>query len=225
MNHFPITIVDDFYDHPDDVRNYALSLDYEKSSTGDWPGERSELLSNINEKLFTEFGKKILSLFFDLDEVELECDINTGFQKIHSLSKDENDIRNQGWIHLDDESFLSGVIYLNPDPKQNWGTSIYNLKKGKIDNSTQNTKFLHYSNSSLFDITEYEKEKQEYNNKFIETIKIENVYNRLIIFEKGVYHGVPNYYSDDDCRLTQVFFIPKLKCSKKSPILRSKTCQ
>lgn len=227
MKNFPVTVVDDFYEDPDYIRQYALSLDYTPSNTGDWPGFRTEPLSNINSELFESFGKKILSLFFDLDNIEIECDITTGFQKIYPFSPKKYDIKNSGWIHLDQESILSGVIYLNPEPEENTGTSFFKLKPGEIDDGTQHTKFLHYSNSSDFNEEDYIKEKENFDNKFIETIRIENQYNRLIVFENGIYHGVPSYFrSKTDPRLTQVFFISSIRSSSKSPLLRIKhsTC-
>jgi len=223
MKNFPLTIIDDFYKDPDYIREYALSLDYTPSTNGDWPGLRTEPLANINPKLFELFGNKILSLFFDLDNINIECDIVTGFQKIYPLSPEKYDIKNTGWIHLDQESVLSGVIYLNPEPEENSGTSFYKLKNGEIDDGTQNTKFLHYSNSTNFNEEDYIKEKTNFDNKFIETIRVENQYNRLIIFEDGIYHGVPSYFSTkNDPRLTQVFFISSIQSSAKSPLLKMK---
>ena len=98
------------------------------------------------------------------------------------------------------------------------------MKPNEVDDCTQKTKFLHYSESEDFNEEEYIEEKTRNNNKFVESIRVENVYNRLIIFEGGVYHGVPSFYSDDDeARLTQVFFVKKLTSSNSNyPIIRSR---
>ena len=45
---YPITCVDNFFDTPDDIKNYAKTLDYNYSKEGKWPGERSNHLHEIN---------------------------------------------------------------------------------------------------------------------------------------------------------------------------------
>jgi len=223
MKKFPVTIVDNFYENPDLVREYALSLSYQSSKTGKYPGSRTKLLSIQNERFSRIFSKKLFSLFFDYETTKLAWNVETTFQKINSFSEEEKNIKNSGWIHADDDTVFAGVVYLNPDPKPNWGTSIYTLKPNEIDDCLQKTKFLHYSNSPDFNEIEHEKEKNFNNNKFVESIRVENVYNRIIIFEGGVYHGVPSYYSnDDEPRLTQVFFVKNLNSSVFSPIIRSR---
>lgn len=222
MKKFPITIVDDFYENPGLVRNFALSLEYYESD-GRWPGLRSDLISKLNPTLFETFNSKIFSLFYDFDTSKLEWEVNTIFQKIKSFSNVKDNIKNNGWIHKD-ECLLSGVIYLNPNPQPNSGTSIYSLREGHVDDCPQITKNLHYSNSSEFDELEYKKEKTYNNGKFIETIKIENVYNRMILFERGIFHGVPSYYCEsNEPRLTQVFFVEYLNASSLFPIIRSRS--
>ena len=100
---------------------------------------------------------------------------------------------------------------------------IYTLKSGESDDCPQKTKFLHHLGSENFNESEYEAEKKFNNNKFTESIRVENVYNRIIMFEGGVYHGVPSYYSDNnEPRLTQVFFVKNLNSSVFSPIIRSR---
>lgn len=223
MKRFPVTILDNFYENPDLVRQFALSLPYYATEDGRWPGARSDQLSEVNRSFFDTFCKKILTLFYDFNSTQIEWDMETSFQQVVSYSPIKNNILNHGWIHSDDAIF-SGVIYLNPDSKDGWGTSIYKLKPNEIDDCPQKTKFLHYSESKDFDEDEHEIEKSYNNNKFVESIRVENVYNRLILFEGGEYHGVPTFYSDDDePRLTQVFFIKKLKSTNSlEPVVRSK---
>lgn len=224
MKKFPVTIVDDFYETPDLIREYALSLPYYATEDGRWPGARSPQISEVNKKLFETFNNKLFSLFFDFEKTGLEWCVESSFQQVDSFSEDKNNIKNDGWIHSDGDAIFSGVVYLNPNPKPDWGTSVYKLKPNEVDDCTQKTKFLHYSESEDFNEEEYIEEKTRNNNKFVESIRVENVYNRLIIFEGGVYHGVPSFYSDDDeARLTQVFFVKKLTSSNSNyPIIRSR---
>lgn len=222
MKKFPITIVDNFYENPDLVRDYALSLDYNSSIDGRWPGTRTEHLGLINRNFFQTFTNKLFSLFFDFEKTDLDWQVETSFQKISPFGKNRDNILNDGWIHHDSYHF-SGIIYLNPDDSLYSGTNIYRLKSGESADCPQKTKFLHYSGSKNFDEKEYELEKQYNNDKFEETVVIKNVYNRLVLFEGGVYHGVPTYYTESgESRLTQVFFVNELISSSMFPIVRSK---
>jgi hypothetical protein len=221
MKKFPVTVIDNFYDNPDLVRNIALSLEYSPSEDGRWPGVRTENLNIVAEKLFNQFSAKLFSLFFDLKKTDVDGSIETSFQKIRPFSPDKEDIKNSGWIH-GDSSVFSGVIYLNPDDSLHSGTSIYTLKSGEKSNYSQITKCLHYLGKD-FDEEEYTIEKNNNNGGFRETIRIENVYNRLVLFEHMVPHGVPTYYTESDQpRLTQTFFVTELTSSTMFPIIRSK---
>ena len=48
MSLIPTSCVDDFYEDPDSIREYALSLDYKKEK-GNYPGVRTKDLSYINK--------------------------------------------------------------------------------------------------------------------------------------------------------------------------------
>ena len=56
---FPILCVDDFYTNPDEVREFALSLEY-NGKEGNFPGMRTKELHLINEKFFGSFLFKIV---------------------------------------------------------------------------------------------------------------------------------------------------------------------
>jgi len=220
MKKFPITIVDNFYETPNLVRNFALSCDWTKTD-GAWPGQRTQQLSVIDSDFFNLFSSKLISLFYDFDKSAVEWSIDTSFQKVSCFSSKKEDIKNDGWIHADNCIF-SGVIYLNPNPKPGWGTSIYSLKPGEEKELQQELKFDHYLGKEI-DEKEYELQKRSNNDKFVETVRINNVYNRLILFEGGEYHGVPTFYSDEsEERLTQVFFVNALNSQGHYPIVRSK---
>jgi hypothetical protein len=229
MKQFPITIVDNFYEDPDLVRDFALSLEYhsaaEKYRTtgydGMWPGVRTKLISDIDQLFYNTFTRKLFGLFFDFDTTNIQFDIETKFQKINSFSNDRNHIKNLGWVHCDPAIFTA-VVYLNPDDHLYSGTSIYKLKDGNEANETLKNFSLRHLGEK-YNEKEYEIEKKNHNGKFVETVKIENVYNRLVLFERGVYHGVPTYYSEsNNPRLTQISFVYNLNSSIQFPIERSK---
>ena len=83
MNYYPITVVDNFYENPDLVRDYALSLNYRSSADGKWPGVRTNEIADLNPRFFKMFVDKILSLFFDLEYTIIDWEVETHFQKIN----------------------------------------------------------------------------------------------------------------------------------------------
>jgi hypothetical protein len=102
------------------------------------------------------------------------------------------------------------------------GTSEKIIMPGEEKELQQELKFDHYLGKEI-DEKEYELQKRNNNDKFVETVRINNVYNRLILFEGGEYHGVPTFYSDEsEERLTQVFFVNALNSQDPYPIVRSK---
>ena len=222
MKKFPVTILDNFYENPDLVRQFALSLDYTDDGSGDWPGKRSLPLHEVNRSFFTTFCNKLFNLFYDLDYQGINYSVNTTFQSITNYSENPISELNTGWTHADVSCLLAGVIYLNPNPEKNSGTNIYSRIDGENTDLIQSEKNKLYLEKEPVTESEYAKQILENNNKFEETISIKNVYNRMILFEGGVFHGVPSYYSSSsEPRLTQVFFVHKVE-GQRYPVVRSK---
>ena len=92
---------DNFYDDPDAVRDYALSLDY--SRCGVFPGVRTEALHKFDKEFFYRSCHKFLSLFLDLDFEKVEWQILSQFQKIYRYSEDKSSPSNIGWVHSDSD--------------------------------------------------------------------------------------------------------------------------
>ena len=62
----PITVVDNFFKNPDEIRKVALNLGYE--IRGHHPGFRSDQLQLLNPNLYSLIAKKIFSLFMNLEK-------------------------------------------------------------------------------------------------------------------------------------------------------------
>ena len=60
----------------------------------------------------------------------------------------------------------------------------------------------------------------EHNSSFVETIKFNNLYNRLICFDSTQAHGVNSFHTSVEPRLTQVFFVFELESTIEPPIIR-----
>ena len=232
---FPISCFDDFYKDPDRVREWALGLEYRKD--GMYPGLRTQCLSQIYSDFYDISCRKFLSMFDDFDKpsTEVEWVITTYFQKIWRFSPDPDSIRNKGWIHTDGNVVLAGVVYLNPDPDPNAGTSIYTKRKDAIipewmiyeEGVPNKSKFIQDVlqsdvSSPLDSIKDYDKGLKENNDMYELTLEIKNKYNRMIAYDGDQWHGQSTYWMDnEDCRLTQVYFVEQLNCfNQKFPNVR-----
>lgn len=207
---FPIICVDDFYEDPDIVRKYALSLDYFKDDNATYPGLRTKQLSQINPTFFNDFCFKILSLFFNSEKDKVNVNVSTTFQKIYpyNCSKKYKEIINSGWVHKDVYADFAGVIYLNPNPNLSSGTSIYELKKNQNEKFDFSIRDKFYNKEENICENQYVKEKINHNSKFYKTLEVKNQYNRLLVYDSCYWHSQSKFLMDtEDFRLTQVFFV------------------
>ena len=62
---FPVCI-DNFFDNPDEIREWALSLPKEKSDDGHWPGVRTSPLHILDKQFHNTLFLKVLASYFDL---------------------------------------------------------------------------------------------------------------------------------------------------------------
>jgi hypothetical protein len=216
MKNIPALCVDNFYSDPDRIREWALSLDFIDVEDKTSPGLRTQMLHLIDRDFFDEFCKKLFSIFFDLENTDIKYRVQTSFQLVESMSPDPNSPKNQGWVHFDTNTIFAGVIFLTPEIDLNCGTSIFKLvEPNKLDMS--NAKIDFYRNGIDND---YDRRITEHRQAYIETIKFNNVYNRLICFDTECAHGVNSFYSTTEPRLTQVFFVEEINTDIPPPIVR-----
>ena len=203
MHIYPVTVVDNFFTEPDAIRKYALSLPY-SNEYYNYPGVRTETLSELNPKLFHTLGNSILSLF--TSNCPSSFNMDCFFQKITpTFDKDKWEVTNRGWIHRDSKHLFGGVIYLNPNPDPDAGTSIYKSTTGlnRMTDEETNVK-MNWFNGTLKDKAYYSKVYSQFHKQFTETVTVKNVYNRLILFDCTTFHGVPTHGIKE--RLTLPFF-------------------
>jgi len=242
MNNFPTICIDNFYDNPDEIRNFALTLEFKKNN-GNFPGVRSEEICKLNRNLYNKFCEKLLSIFYNFTNEYVEWNIDTRFQKIYPYSKDKNSLLNSGWYHMDSDSTIAaGVIYLNPESNLDSGTTIgrlknietafqdyfwrdsfYRSKLPEIEFNTDKDIFPKCENAP--DLNIYQHEMLIHNSKFEKTLEFKNVYNRLVMYDGEYFHRESNFFANEyEPRLTQVFFINAIPKNKK-PIERMKDVQ
>lgn len=226
MNFFA-TCVDNFFEDPDKIRNFALSLDF--SEDGTYPGYRTKHLHEIDINLYELISKKILYSIYNFENEVKSYHISMSFQKISPYSEDIIDEINCGWYHVDDDSLASGVIYLNQNSYPFAGTSIA-LPHSSYDDSKCDFQYflknIFYSNlytDPNFDRKEYRLIKMRHSLNFEKTIEFKNNYNRMILYDGHYYHRESSFWANDhEPRLTLVFFIKKLEVDN-FPVQRKNT--
>lgn len=211
---FPLCI-DNFFDEPDMIREWANSLPKERSEDGSWPGYRTLPLHEIDREFQVSLVLKILSAYYDLKYTNVSwTSCNAYFHVIPKYSEDTNSLSNVGWVHQDEETDLAGIVYLTPNADVNSGTSLFNLKK-EYENS-----YLRFSNNPQkhamyngmrVDEEEYKKALYQHNDKFVETARFGNVYNRLVMYSAQEYHRINSFVTNSEDRMTFVFFMRGIK--------------
>ena len=199
---YPLIIKDDFFKDPDSIAKIIKEVDYsvvEKS----YPGVRSKTIHELNLKLFLYISQQIFLLLHD--KFPDSYNMSMRFQKIKPFDEgDKWNRKNLGWIHRDNCLF-GGLIYLDKNPDKDAGTGIYESKYG-YDVQTEESMFykeLLY-NGKLIDNGQYEDAYDIVADQYKETLRVPNVYNRLVLIPGDQMHGMTTI--GDKERNTIVFF-------------------
>jgi hypothetical protein len=196
---FPTVIVDNFFETPEAIRSWALTFEFFKGNRGNWSGLRSEIL-NINHVDFHHLVcRKLIPHIPNYNFFEyFDCSFH--------ICK-ERDIG--GWVHQDsDDLDVAGMVYLNPEPPQNSGTWLYDRLKDRKDVDYVN-EFVTAANAESDEIVvQYEKYRNECNSHFTPNLKVENRFNRMLLFDARQFHSAADFFgtTNEDSRLTLVFF-------------------
>lgn len=217
MKLYPVTVISDFYENPDEIRKYALAQKYTychemKGIEYVFPGSRTKELRELSHSLYEKVCKKLISVFHIPEHDVMRWQINTSFQIVEGEY-------NHGLIHQDQNTVFAGVLYLTPDAPLDSGTSLFR-KNASYDED------LYWKRIKENDERFKRKEPIDfsYHGMFDEVVRVNNVYNSLILFEGDIHHCANQFFgkTKQDSRLAQVFFITKIDANKESsfPILR-----
>jgi len=220
MNLYPVTVIDNFYDNHDAIRNFALAQKYKfrHEETGIdyvYPGCRTKDLHELDSVLQAKVLKKLISVFHIPEHDHMRWVISSSFQSVSGAY-------GQGVIHTDTNTIFAGVLYLSPDAPLDAGTSLY-----KRNNSFDHVKYKQACelNDERFKAGELVMDTT-YHNMFDEVVRVNNIYNTLILFEGDIFHAANNFFGTimEDSRLAQVFFINKIDANKANsfPLNRTK---
>ena len=209
----PLTVLDNFFDNPNSIVNWGLSLESRYDVNHTWPGKRTNNLKFVHLPFYKHVCNKVLTLFF---ENPVEFDIDLRFQLIEEY-------KGKGWIHQDPTVFTF-LIYLHKEtPEIDCGTTLWSLDPNLVspinsekDLSLFNSRIEHHKNNK------FTPEDQSYHyKKFKKEISIPDKFNRLIAFSSEHFHSANNFDNNSSPRLTLIGFVKNLKTSKL-PIIRSK---
>jgi len=192
-----------FFNNPDKVLELSKQQTYEKSQR--YPGKRTINLLESTDPVTREFGvffaKKLArEIFPGISQFVIHISFH-----INELYPDDE--ANIGWIHNDDVT-LAGLVYLNPDETNfDSGTSIF-LKKTTDDFSIPDFQSRKMFNTNSIVTEEYKQDLKNNHTHFEETIRMGNMYNRLIAYDSNLWHR-PNTFkvSVAEPRTTLLFFI------------------
>ena len=106
------------------------------------------------------------------------------------------------------------MLYLSPNVPLNSGTSLY--KKNKSFNEKIYKQALKH-NDENFKVGQ-KIMSTDYHSMFDEVVRVNNVYNTLIIYEGDTFHAANDFFGSilKDSRLAQVFFINRIDAQKES---------
>ena len=218
MNLYPVAIIENFYKNPDAIRKFALAQKFTYCKNVPniehvYPGGRTQDLSLIDKTLFDKICTKLVSVFHNAEHDVMRWLITTSFQSV-------GEEFSQGVIHTDHNTVFAGVLYLTPDAPLNGGTSLF--RKNKTFDEAKYQQALD-ENDVRFKAGEIAMDTS-YHRMFDEVVRVNNVYNTLIIYEGRHFHAANDFFGKTlkDSRLAQVFFVSKIDAQKQSvfPISR-----
>lgn len=176
-----IFVIDNFYDNPDIIREYALGVEFSPDIRY-YKGMRStqqHIFKGTKEAFEEIMGEKIVN-----------------FEEHGMCGRFQICTAEDPLVYHYDQQKWAAMIYLSPDAPFDCGTSLLAHKESKIRGADDPNSDLAFT-GGFFDKTKFE---------VIDTVG--SVYNRLVIFDSRCIHAACQYFgnSKETGRLTHLFF-------------------
>lgn len=176
-------IVDNFYDDPYAVREFALNQEFEENLNY-YKGNRTKqqfIIPGTKEAFEKIIGKKINNW----TETHGMCG---RFQ--YCTAQDD-------LVYHCDGQTLAGMVYLTPDAPFSCGTSLFAHKNTKLRNENDFGNINVFEETGFYDRTKFE---------LVDTAG--NVFNRLVLFDAKCIHSANEYFgtNKNNSRLFHLFF-------------------
>ena len=184
-----LIITDDFYNNPDETREWALQQDF--NIVGNFPGQRTPpvgwagLRTSIQDIVRHAAG----------EITRWDTEYTETFQ--YTTKKDSS------WIHADYTTMWAGVLYLTPDAPANGGTGLFRHKETGYERAPR----LADGSYDLEKMKKTDIDSRDFS-KWDMTAMVGNIYNRLVLYRGDMFHTSMEYFGKDkyDGRLFQTFF-------------------
>lgn len=181
-------IIDDFYENPEEVREFALQQDF--NVDGNYPGHRT--ISFFNDSI-KETLQNIIRPFAG-EITYWGGEYSGAFQ--YTTADDRS------WIHSDSTTGWAAVLFLTPDAPVTAGTGLFRHKETGLS-SWDNTQHTEEESEMAPHMTE----PRDYT-KWELVDQLGNKFNRMVLYRSDNYHVSLDYFGKDleTGRLFQVFF-------------------
>lgn len=134
-----LMIVDNFYNNPDAVRNFALSQPFDV--TGNYPGARTKPFFNKEVRDSIEYCMPRAGRITNTYD-------NYGYTGAFQITT----AMDRTWIHSDPYNMWAGICYLTPDAPNSGGTGLFRYKEtGEHSKTTQDYEGYDFTKWDLFD--------------------------------------------------------------------------
>jgi hypothetical protein len=176
-----LIIIDNFYNDPDRVRNFALGQEF--GVRGNFPGTRTKPFFTDDVRAAIESNMQFAGKITN----DCNADADTGYTGAFQIATAQD----RTWIHADHNNMWAGVCYLTPDAPHTGGTGLYRYKDTGEHSKSGGAPYegYDYTKWDLFD-------------------RIGNRYNRLVIYRGDMFHASLDYFGNNlqTGRLFQTFF-------------------
>tara|TARA_R110000868_G_scaffold147255_1_gene368618 strand:- start:18 stop:689 length:672 start_codon:yes stop_codon:yes gene_type:complete len=205
LYNYPTIIADGFFKYPLEVRDFALNLEYTPCMEGKFSGTRTDSLHKNHLVFFEQVINKILDCY-SLQRTEYAASMH-----FHLTSEEFGD---SGWVHCDAEiadlPSIASIVYLNLDNTSiDNGTTIYNIKTMGYDDRD----CILERKRSFLDRKDNTMARKKHNQNFNPTVKIGNIFNRMVAYDNRNPHAGASYFGDNctSSRLTLLTFFYSIK--------------
>lgn len=194
-------IVDDFYDNPHAVREAALHTDYARMADGaNYPGDNSADTFEV---------EGLNDLVSNLIHEPVMGTPGTGHCRFR-IATAGAESRARFWMHVDGESYWSGIVYLTLPEHCQGGTEFYRHKELGSDRAPiYDSEAAEYGAKSCVQFTQSVLKKDSNERGAWEHIMtVPMRFNRCVLFRPWFWHTSGPSFGDrgENARLIQLFF-------------------